>query len=282
MNQLLKLTRINMSTAIAFSAVAGYVFKGIGLHTDILAVFTGVLLLAGSATALNQYQEREQDALMSRTKNRPIPSGDMKPSTALIYSLIMGVAGIVILYFLTTPLTAVLGLFNILWYNGVYTPLKRKTGFVVIVGAVTGAIPPMMGWTAAGGSLTDKGILLMAAFFFLWQIPHFLLLLLKYKEDYKRAGFRAATNTLSDNQIKTITFAWILGTSLITLFFPFFGIVSGPLLIAFMIILNILMVGFFYRSVFNRDLKFNIGSAFGSLYIYQLSVLAILMVQALK
>lgn len=271
-----------MSTAIAFSAVTGYVFKAKGLHPEVLAVFAGVLLLAGSATALNQYQEREQDALMSRTKNRPIPSGDMKPSTALVYALIMGLAGIILLYFLSTPLTAALGLFNILWYNGVYTPLKRKTGFVVIVGAVTGAIPPMMGWTAAGGRLSDKGILLMAAFFFLWQIPHFLLLLLRYKEDYKRAGFRSATNTLNDNQIKSITFAWILGTSLITLFFPFFGIVSGIGLIALMIILNILMVGYFYRSVFNRNLTFNIGSAFGSLYIYQLSVLAILMVQALK
>jgi protoheme IX farnesyltransferase len=274
-----------MSAAIAFSAVAGYLFCNKSFDWTVLAVFAGVLLLAGSATALNQFQERNQDALMERTRDRPLPTGEITPGSALLLSAIMGICGLVILYFLTTPLTALLGVANILWYNGVYTPLKRKTGFVVIIGAVTGALPPMMGWTAAGGSLADRGIIFIATFFFLWQIPHFLLLLLKYKEDYERAGFVSATTTMNDGQIKSIVFAWVLGTSMITLFFPVFGIISGRFLIICTVVLNGLLIASFYRMTFNK--KRNISGpvpAFnmGSLYLYQLSILAILMMQALK
>lgn len=282
MKQILKLSRISMSSAIAFSAVAGYVFNTGEITWVTIAVFSGVLFLACAATALNQIQERRQDALMSRTMNRPIPSGQMTVNMAAFLTLAMGITGTVILYIYTTPLTAALGLFNIVWYNAIYTPLKRRTGFVVIVGAVTGAIPPVMGWTAAGGSVFDSGILFVAAFFFLWQIPHFLLLLLRYKEDYRKAGFQSVTSTLSDNQIKFIIFIWILGSSLITLFFPLFRIISDKFLIGCIILLNLFLITFFYKSAFNTNMKLNLGRAFGSLYLYQLSILAILIFQALK
>jgi protoheme IX farnesyltransferase len=214
--------------------------------------------------------------------NRPLPSGRMTVGLATLLTLVMGISGLVLLYIFTTPLTAALGLFNIIWYNGVYTPLKRHTGFVVIVGAVTGAIPPLMGWVAAGGQILDPRILFISVFFFLWQIPHFLLLLLKYKDDYRKAGFRTVTTTMGDNQIKYIVFIWIVSTSLITMFFPLFGIISGKILIACIIFLNLLLVSFFYRSVFKKNLNFNLGRAFGFLYLYQLSILAILIFQALK
>jgi protoheme IX farnesyltransferase len=270
-----------MSTAIAVSAVAGYIFYSGQFTLQLVVVFTGVLLLAGSATALNQIQERHRDALMERTMDRPIPSGRMSLQTATLYTIIMGISGLLILYYLTTPLTAALGLLNILWYNGVYTPLKTKTGFVVIIGAVTGALPPMMGWTAAGGLLSDVKILFIAAFFFLWQIPHFLLLLLRYKEDYQKAGFISATSSLSDHQVKTVAFIWTLGTSLVTLLFPLFGIITGHFLIICIIVLNVLLITFFFRTTFNRSLTFNLGKAFGSLYLYQLLILTILIFQAL-
>jgi len=282
MNQILKLTRINMSTAIAISAVAGLIFFRGELTTEIIPVFSGVLLLASAATVLNQIQERHQDALMTRTMDRPLPSKKMTLKKASLLTLIMGISGTVILYFFTTPLTVALGLFNIIWYNGVYTPLKRHTGFVVIIGAVTGALPPMMGWTAAGGSLADPKIIFIAAFFFLWQIPHFLLLLLRYKEDYQRAGFQSATSSMTDNQVKSIVFMWTLGTALITLFFPVFGIISGTFLIVCIILLNAMLIVFFYRSAFKRNPEFNLRRAFGSLYLYQLSILAILISEALK
>ena len=282
MKQILKLTRFNMSIAIAFSAVAGYVFSYGSFTWKSLAVFAGVLLLAGSATAINQYQEKDRDALMLRTKDRPLASGRMKVQTAILLAIIMGIGGLWILYYFTNLLTALLGLINLLWYNAVYTPLKTRTGFVVIVGAVTGALPPMMGWTAAGGILSDPKILFIASFLFLWQIPHFLLLLLKYQDDYRKAGFKSATNTMTEKQIKSIVFIWILGTCFISLAFPLFGLISGKLLITTIILLNIMLIAFFYKSAYKSELKSNLGRAFGSLYLYQLSILAILILQALK
>ncbi len=273
---------MNMSSAIAFSAVAGYVFHEGRFDFGAVWVFTGVLMLACAATVLNQYQERKQDALMQRTRNRPIPMGLITPVQSLLIALVSGVAGTIVLYLLTNPLTALLGLFNIFWYNAVYTPLKKRTPFVVIVGAVTGAVPPVMGWTAAGGLLIDKEILFIAAFLFLWQIPHFLLLLLKYKDDYDKAGFKSATISLNDEQVKSVVFIWTLGTALITLFFPLFGIISGGLLTAAIITANILLIVFFFRETFNRQISFNIGKAFGSLYLYQIVVLVILIIDRMR
>jgi protoheme IX farnesyltransferase len=106
----MKLVRIGMSTAIAFSALAGYIFKNHALTWGSVAVFIGVLLLAGSASALNQYQERHLDKLMDRTKDRPLPSKEMKPGTAIVYFFVLGVFGTIVLYFFTTPVTATLGL----------------------------------------------------------------------------------------------------------------------------------------------------------------------------
>lgn len=282
MKTVLRLTRIGMSVAIAFSAVAGYLFFRGSLDAPVLAVFTGVLLLACAATILNQVQERKRDALMDRTRNRPLPSGQMKVSIAVWITVLLTLTGAAILYFFTNPLTFLLGLINMAWYNAVYTPLKRYTGFVVIVGAVTGALPPIMGWTAAGGHIADPRILFIAMFFFLWQIPHFLLLLLRYKEDYAKAGFKVVTGKLTDNQMKMVVFFWIISTSVITLMFPVFGILSGALLIGGMIVVNIYLIYTYYRAVLNNKLSFNLREAFGSLYIYQLSILALLIFQALK
>lgn len=271
-----------MSTAIAFSALAGYIFKSHSLTWGILAVYIGVLLLAGAASALNQYQERHLDELMERTKDRPLPSKQMEPHTAIMYSIGFGLLGMAVLYLFTTPITAALGLFNILWYNGVYTPLKRKTTFVVIVGAVTGAIPPMMGWTAAGGNLLNPEILFIAAFMIFWQIPHFFLLLLRYKKDYMNAGFRSISAFMSDKQVEFIIFIWILGTLVSTLFFPLYHIISGNILITGLVLLNIMLIIIFFRSAFNKNKSFNLKRAFGSLYLYQLMIFVILIVQGLK
>lgn len=281
LNTFLKLTRLNMSVAIAFSAMAGYIIFRHSVDTTAVSVFFGVLLLAGAATVLNQYQERHFDALMERTKDRPIPSHQLSPRAALISAVILALKGVSLLYFLTNPLTALLGIFNIAWYNGVYTPLKRKTSYVIMIGAVTGAIPPIMGWTAAGGNILDPEILFIAAFMFLWQIPHFCLLLLRYKDDYKKAGFPSITTFLSEKNVKLIVFIWILGTSVTTLLFPFLHVVSGTTFIICLLLLNLTLIVSFYKNAFGNNLTFNLRSAFGTLYLYQVSILAILMIQAL-
>ena len=148
----------------------------------------GTALLACGAAALNQLLEREHDAKMRRTEDRPLPSGRMLPETVLILGGACSVAGLVYLAFAVNLLTSVLGVFTLVSYLFIYTPLKRKTWLNTAVGAVPGALPPLMGWTAARNELTGEGWALFAILFF-WQIPHFLAIAWIYREEYAKAGF---------------------------------------------------------------------------------------------
>jgi protoheme IX farnesyltransferase len=179
-------------------------------------------------------------------------------------------------------MAAALGVFNLFWYNAVYTPLKRMTSFVVLIGAVTGAIPPMMGWTAAGGDVLSPNILFIAFFMFLWQIPHFYLLLLKFGKEYEAAGFPSILSAISEKQMKTVIFVWIVSTSVSTLFFPLYHIISGNFLIICLLMLNVALIYYFYRIVFHKAFELNLSFAFRSLYLYQVIVLVMLMIEALK
>ena len=281
MRTLIKLTRLYLSLAIAFSAVAGFIFYSHDLNLTALYTFLGVLFLSAGASALNQYQERHLDALMKRTRNRPLPSKRMQPKTAVTISLILVLSGVLLLFFGTTPIATLLGVFNLFWYNVVYTTLKRYTSLAVFIGGLTGAIPPLMGWTAAGGFVLSPQILAIAFFMFLWQIPHFYLLLLKFGEDYKAAGFPSIL-ALGEKQVKYVIFIWILGTSCCTLFFPVYHIISGSYLIVCLLILNASLVFYFYRIVFNKPLLFNFNPAFRSLYLYQVLILVMLMIEAFR
>ena len=129
----------------------------------------------------------------------------------------------------SSNLTAmVLGLLTVFWYNGVYTPLKRVTAFAAVPGGLVGAIPPVIGWVGGGGSPLDPRILAVAVFLFMWQIPHFwLLLLFTAGEDYEKAGLPSLTRVFSFEQVARISFMWILGTAIVCLVIPLFGIVQG-------------------------------------------------------
>ena len=185
---ILQLTRVYLSLAIAFSALLGFFMHTCMLNSQAFFIFAGIYLISGSASALNQFQEKDFDVHMERTKNRPLPAKKIKPADALIISAVLGLSGLSIIFFTVSRLSFFLALFNFFWYNMAYTPLKRKTGFAVMIGALTGAIPPVIGWTAAGGKLFDPEIIFIAFFMYMWQIPHFLLLLLKFGSDYEKAG----------------------------------------------------------------------------------------------
>ena len=279
---LIKLTRLYLSIAITFSAIAGYLVCNHSFDIKVLYVALGVLFLSGSASAINQFQERKLDALMKRTQNRPLPANQIKPNTVIVISIILGVSGTLILLLGTTFNAALLGLFNLLWYNALYTPLKTKTTFAVIIGAVTGAVPPLMGWAAAGGNLLNPIILFTAFFMFLWQIPHFCLLLLKFKSDYKAAGFAAITSDIDDSYVKSIVFIWIFGTAVSSLFLPLFHIVSNNLLIIVLIIINAFIVIYFYKIIYSKKKLFSFKSAFRYINLYQVIILVILIIQALN
>ena len=153
------------------------------LHTVL-----GTALVACGAAALNQFLEREYDALMRRTADRPLPSGRMQPETVLIFGGVCSMAGLLYLAFAVNLLTSLLGAITLASYIFIYTPLKRVTWLNTAVGAIPGALPPVMGWTAARNELTGEGWALFAILFF-WQIPHFLAIAWMYRDEYAQAGF---------------------------------------------------------------------------------------------
>jgi heme o synthase len=278
----LKFTRFFLSLAISFSALAGFIAFHHSLNWQALYAFTGVLFMAASASALNQYQERHLDALMKRTQNRPIPTGQITLPMAMMIIIILGLSGTLLLFWGTTPMAAALGVFNMIWYNGFYTPLKRKTQYAVLVGAVTGSLPPMMGWAAAGGNIFSTEILFFAFFMFLWQIPHFWLLLLRFGKDYENAGFPSIASVINERQVKFIIFVWIVGTAVSTMFFPLCNLVFSPHLLVGLVSVNIPLIVFFYKNIFIKNVAFNLGGAFRSLYYYQVLILVLIIIQALR
>lgn len=276
----LHLTRFSLSSAIAFSALAGQLLYSHVFNLCSLCTFLGVTLLSCGASALNQYQERFLDAKMGRTMIRPLPSGLILPGSALLIAAILTMSGTLLLLFTTTITATVLGLFNLVWYNLVYTPLKTRSQFVLLIGALTGAIPPMIGWTAAGGSLLNTTILSVALFMFLWQIPHFWLILLKYGKEYEAAGFSPISFIALGNHIKPILFIWVLGTSSSTLFFPIFGVVSDASFIIALIVINIGLIALFYTYLFKKQPRITLRSVFGSIYLYQVIILIVIVMDA--
>jgi len=220
----LELIKFRITILVAFTTALGYVLAVSELTFSVFYPVAGILLLAGSSSALNHYQERETDRLMKRTKNRPLPSGRVSEPTALTLSVLLLILGSAVLLLKTNLFSLVIGLFTYFWYNGVYTPLKRKTPFAVIPGALVGALPPVAGWTAAGGNLSDPRIAVVALYFFVWQIPHFWLLLMMYGDDFKKAGFPVLCDVFHKTQLKRITFAWLIAAVFIAALVPLFAI----------------------------------------------------------
>jgi protoheme IX farnesyltransferase len=184
--------KLRLTLLVVFSAVAGFLMgvsiKELELGKLLLLVFAG-LLVTGSSNGFNQILEKHLDKLMSRTCNRPLPDGRMEVLEAFVLASLMGVSGLFILFYAMNMASGFLGLFALLSYAFLYTPLKRKTPFAVLVGAFPGAIPPLLGWVAATGSL-DMGGFLLFAIQFIWQFPHFWAIAWVLDEDYKKAGFK--------------------------------------------------------------------------------------------
>jgi protoheme IX farnesyltransferase len=183
------LTKPDVSFLVLMTTAAGFYMGSRGavdwLHL-MQTVFATLLIAAGTAT-LNHYIERDSDRYMRRTASRPLPSGQLQPREALWFGVILSVAGAVDLYFTAGILASVLGILTSLSYLLAYTPLKKRTVWATAVGAFPGAIPPMIGWVAATGTL-DRGAWLLFAILFLWQFPHFYAIAWMYREDYARAG----------------------------------------------------------------------------------------------
>lgn len=221
------LVKLPISALSTLTAVAGHLSATRAWTPGLLATASGVLMLAWGACALNQFQERHLDALMPRTRNRPLPSGRMRPSTALGVAFGLAVAGFWTLLLGAGVLPALLGLATLAWYNGVYTYLKRVTAFAVVPGALVGALPPLLGWTAGGGAPADPRGLALAFFFFIWQVPHFWLLLELHGEEYKTAGLPTLSGILPAASLARLTFVWTVSAAASGLLLPVFGLTTS-------------------------------------------------------
>jgi protoheme IX farnesyltransferase len=222
----LELAKVRIATLAAASAVTGYFLAARGFGADAFGLAAGVFLLAGGAGALNQVQEVDIDARMRRTAGRPIPSGRMTRRAGLAIALALLAAGFALLA--ANPGAVVLGASTVVWYNGIYTPLKRLTAFAAIPGGVVGALPPVIGWVTGGGSAADPRIAAVAFFFFVWQVPHFWLLLLRIGDDYRRAGLPTLTRLFTRRQLARIIYVWMVATAVACMSLPMFGVSSAP------------------------------------------------------
>ncbi len=187
---LLDLTKARLNLLVLITTFVGYWMGSSGAMNwqRLICAMLGTALTAASAAALNQLWERKVDALMARTASRPLPAGRMKGGIAFALGLALGTAGTALLWFAVNSLSALLALGTLVIYVLIYTPMKRRTALCTLVGAVSGAIPPVVGWAAANPDLT-LGAWVLFAVLFAWQMPHFLAIAWMYREQYRGAGF---------------------------------------------------------------------------------------------
>ncbi len=185
-----ELVKARLTSLVLFTTLAGFYmgWQGAMNWVRLLSALFGTALVAAGSAALNELLERRADAAMHRTRERPLPAGRMSPDTALLIGFGLIVSGLVCLYFLANLLSATLAAVTMATYLFAYTPLKRRTTLNTLVGAIPGALPPMIGWVAARGTV-DSGAWALFAILFCWQMPHFLAIAWMFREDYARAGF---------------------------------------------------------------------------------------------
>ena len=238
----LELSKLKIMIPVSFTGFMGYFIFNPHISFNLILVTSGILFMAIAASVLNQIQEVNIDLIMNRTHDRPLPSGRIAMREALIYFFLCLVIGSVMVYSAGSIPALIIGLITIIWYNGVYTNAKRTTAFAVLPGALTGALPPLIGWVAAGGSPSDKTIIFIGFLFFAGQIPHFWLLILKYGDEYEKAGLPSLTKIMNRIQIRRLTFSWLLLTVFAALFLNFFHVIENLFLTWILIAASVFLV----------------------------------------
>jgi protoheme IX farnesyltransferase len=213
---------------------------------------------------------------MQRTRGRPIPSQRLDPATAFKIAFFLLFLGAFTLLVGSNGIAFGLGVLALFWYNGLYTFLKRKTAFVVIPGAFVGTIPPLLGWVHGGGPFFDPQILAVAFFFFIWQIPHFWLLLLNSGRDYEKAGFPSLTRIFTSAQLRRITFTWVSATAVACLMIPLFGLVNFYAVQVSLLIAGIWLVWKAFMLLRSHHSEFSLRLSFNFINTYVLVVMILL------
>ena len=237
----ISLTKAILSLAVGIPGVLVYLLVAKNITADLWLSIVAIFLLALGVSALNQFQERHFDALMPRTMSRPLVTGliGIKEALAIITSLI-GIS-MVIEYNVLGFLGVMIFTSVVFLYNGVYTPMKRVSAYAVFPGAILGVIPPMVCWMAAGQDLLQPSFLVLAWFYFIWQIPHFWLLVLMYQKDYNKAKFPNMANVLGAQSLSRVTYMWILLTIISALLVVEFFMPKSSFTLVFIVLHSIFM-----------------------------------------
>lgn len=275
----LELSKSRIVFMVVLTTVAGYLFAAdrvdplLLLHTLI-----GTALVAAGTNALNQYVERAHDAKMHRTRTRPLPAGRITPRAALVFSWAISLVGTLYLGLAVNWLTAFLGAFTLTSYIFVYTPLKRVSTICTIIGAIPGAVPPLMGWTAATNELAAGGWIIFGILF-LWQLPHFMAISWLYREDYARGGF-VMLSTLDERGAAVARQAILYSLALlaVSVLPTFFGL-TGLIYLAGATLCGAAMLAASIRFAFDRGTR-NARSLFMISNLYLLTVMLLLVVDA--
>jgi len=205
-------TKFVLSFAVSLSALFAYIMAKGEVGVDMLLATLAVLLVALGVSTLNQVQEYKEDSQMERTKHRPIAAGRMSPRTGIIIAGVLILLSFTLIYSLLGLIGVNLFMFAFIWYNAVYTPLKKRSALAVVPGAILGVIPPAIGWLVAGHQLMELEFIAIALFYFIWQVPHFWLLVMLFYGDYKNGGYPTAMRLFGQASLQRLTFVWLIFT----------------------------------------------------------------------
>lgn len=230
------LTKFVLSFAVSLSALFAYIMAKGEIGADMFLATFAVLLVAMGVSTLNQVQEYKEDALMERTKHRPLASGKWSPRTGIIIAAVLIISSLILIYDLLGFIGVDLFLFSFIWYNAFYTPLKKKSALAVVPGAILGVIPPAVGWLTAGHSLVEPQFFALGLFYFVWQVPHFWLLVMLHYGDYKGAGYPTAMRLFGKMSLQRLTYFWLMltimtGYFMVTVFQPTSTVIIGLLIL---------------------------------------------------
>ena len=272
----LVLSKIRITVMVAVTTSSGFILANGKPAVGMITAVLGIFLLACGSSVINQLQEIRTDALMDRTKNRPLPAGLVGKPFAFMLAFLEVAAGSLILFLFAGTTAGLLGLTALAWYNGVYTPIKKFSAHAVIPGSVIGAIPPLVGWVAGGGSLTDWHAWVMVSFFFLWQVPHFYLLALKYGKQYEAAGFPTILSWYSPLEGARLVYYWVMATSVSAILLWRVGFITSMpgivMLLAGILTLNI----YFLKPVVRKEYEFKPITFFHRINLFVLLVILLL------
>ena len=255
----ISLTKPRLLSSVLFSTVVGYILPvdSSGTVFPLLYLLLGTAMVGAGAHTLNQWMELVPDSKMNRTKNRPLPMGSLSRNGALVFGIIISITGITTLWLSLNALTAALGLLTLFSYILVYTPLKKRTIANTWFGGITGALPPVMCWTAARGTF-DWEVLPIFALLYFWQLPHFFAIAWMYRDDYRRGGFKMLSledPTGKKTSVQMLFYGGLLFISSIAIF------VVGQLSVAYLVSAVILGLGFlavislFFRNSSNENAR---------------------------